>query len=80
MNDKLTISTIVTDAANELDQLFRQRHRHEIIADLVAANKQRDELAAALRSLIHAVEFEGVKVDQVNAIGKARAVLAKVQP
>ena len=35
MNDKLTISTIVTDAANELDQLFRQRHKHEEVAHLL---------------------------------------------
>ena len=36
MIEKPTISTrVVTDAANELDQLFRQRHKHEEVEHLL---------------------------------------------
>jgi hypothetical protein len=52
-----------------------KRHRHEIIADLVAANKQRDELARLCEKALtrSAIVHPGF-ADEI------RAALAKVQP
>ena len=40
---------------------------------------ERADLVAALRSMIAALEFNGIKADQYEKIGKARALLRQIE-
>lgn len=68
----------------ELEQAtLDKRHRHEIIADLVKSNKQRDELLAALEEITNVFATIGITSgcydDELNALQKGLSAIASVK-
>ena len=71
-------------ATEELEQAtLDKRHRHEIIADLVKSNKQRDELLAALEEITNVFATIGITAgcydDELNALQKGLSAIASVK-